>query len=189
MPYPRAFERDGRTRDGAKYRIRPIRADDLGRERVFLQGLSGASRRSRMLASFRDPPEPLLERFVDVDYRDRMALLATRGSGADERIIGIARYAAPPGGSDCELAVTVADEWQARGIGSRLGQLLIEYARARGFRRMTGTVLAENAPMIALARRLGMQLSPSPEDASLLKICLELGPPGRAPRARGDRAQ
>jgi acetyltransferase len=188
MPYPRELEGGGRTRDGAQYRIRPIRADDLGRERAFLQGLSDASRRARMLGTFRDPPEALLERFVNVDYHDGMALLATRGCGADEQIIGIARYAAAHGGSECELAVTVADAWQARGIGSRLGERLIEYARAQGFRRMTGTVLAQNAPMIALARHLGMQLDRSPEDPSLLKISLGLGAAGRAPRGRAARA-
>jgi acetyltransferase len=189
MPYPRELERSGRTRDGAQYRIRPIRADDLERERAFIRGLSGASRHSRMLGAVRDPPADLLERFVRVDYRDCMALLALRDSGADEHIIGVARYAAAPGGSECELAVTVADEWQARGVGATLCRLLIEYARAQGLRLMSGTVLATNVPMIALARRLGMRISRSAEDPALLRISLELGARGRAERARASRGR
>jgi hypothetical protein len=56
---------------------------------------------------------------VDVDYRRTMAFAAVRGEGNAERIIGIARYAATDERScNCEFAVTVADEWQHRGVGT-----------------------------------------------------------------------
>ncbi len=188
MIYPRDLELPGRTRDGAGYRIRPIRGSDLDRERAFIEGLSGVSRYRRMLGAFREPPAGLLDQFVNVDYRDRMALLATReDAGAEERIIGVARYAAAAGGSECELAVTVADAWQGRGIGSTLSRLLVEYARARGFRLMTGTVQAENKAMIALALSLGMRLARIPEDPTMLRFSLELLAPGQAAQGREAR--
>ena len=44
---------------------------------------------------------------------------------------------------------------------------LIEAARARGLRQMEGFVLADNAGMIDLARRLGFTVSSDPDDRTV----------------------
>ena len=54
--------------------------------------------------------------------------------------------------------MTVADEWQRRGIAARLLRCLMDYARARGVKIFTGIVLPENASMLSLARRLGFDV-------------------------------
>jgi acetyltransferase len=156
-----------RTHDGARYRIRPIHPDDAQRERDFIAALSPQSRYQRFMHAMREPGEALIDRFVNVDRHRSMAFVAVNGEGLDERIIGVARYAADDAG-ECEFAVTVADEWQRRGIGTTLVPLLFEYAAREGFHTIYGTVLADNQRMIELAEGLGLTVeAPRPGEITL----------------------
>lgn len=185
MKYPSAWRRDAKTRDGIAYRIRPIRPTDAQREREFICGLSAESRYNRLMYTLREPSPALIEQLVDVDYHARMAFLAVVGRGAAERIIGIARYAADDTGRDCEFGVAVADDWQARGVGTTLMRLLFDYARIQGFRRMYGGVLSGNERMRDLAQWLGLSSQSSRDDAGQLTVSLDLtAAPGRRARNR-----
>ena len=64
-----------------------------------------------------------------------------------------------PDGKRGEIAVAVGDPWQGKGVGAALMQHLIAIARERGFETLWGIVLAENTHMLALARRVGAQVS------------------------------
>jgi acetyltransferase len=167
---PPPAESAATTSDGVPYRIRPIRRDDATRELAFISGLSPETRYNRLMYSMREPSAQFLRQLVEVDYRDTMALLATvPGAAGDETIIGVARYAADaPGAGTAEFAVTVADAWQGRGIGTTLTRALFAYARERGLSAMRGTILAANTRMIELARELGMVVQPDHGDPSLV---------------------
>jgi len=141
---------------GAQYRIRPIRSDDAERERVFIVNLSPESRFQRLMYTLREPSAEFVARLVNVDQHRDMALVAVLGEGADEKIIGVARYSADDNGRDCEFAVAVADAWQCRGIGSTLTKMLFEYAEHEGFQSIYGTVFASNQRMLELAEWLGL---------------------------------
>jgi acetyltransferase len=141
------------TCDGVPYRIRPIRPDDAQRERDFIEGLSPRSRYQRFMHHFREPGEAFVRRLVNVDRHRTMALVATIGEADAERIIAVARYAADDDRS-CEFAVTVADEWQCRGIATTLVPKLFEHAARQGFELIYGLVLADNQRMIDLAQNL-----------------------------------
>ena len=143
---------------GIEYRIRPIRADDAEREHAFILSLSPESRFQRLMYTVREPSAEFVARLVHVDQHKDMALVAVLGEGLSERIIGVSRYCADEGGRDCEFAVAVADEWQCRGIGSTLTNMLFEYATREGFRSIYGTVLASNQRMLELAEWLGLKV-------------------------------
>jgi acetyltransferase len=146
--------------EGIDYRIRPIRPDDAAREHAFILSLSPESRFQRLMYTLREPSPEFVARLVNVDQHKDMALVATLGEGANEKIIGVSRYCADEGGRDCEFAVAVADEWQCRGIGSKLTTMLFEYATREGFRSIYGTVLASNQRMLELAEWLGLDVEP-----------------------------
>ena len=133
MTHAPAWPRAERSSDGVAYHVRPIRKDDAARERDFILALSPESRFQRFMHGMREPTEGLVAQLVDIDSHSRMALLAVIGAPPDERIIGVARYAADPNGLDCEFGVAVADDWQCRGIGTTLARLLFEYAAREGF--------------------------------------------------------
>src|ERR1700676_4411127 len=107
--YPIQWTRVATTRDDVAYRIRPICAEDAARERSFIMGLSPESRYERMMYTMGEPSPDLVDRFVHVDYHHNMAFVALVGQGDDERIIGVARYAAD-GDEGYELPVVIAAE-------------------------------------------------------------------------------
>ncbi|MEO7954300.1 MAG: hypothetical protein ABIR35_09465, partial [Polaromonas sp.] len=53
---------------------------------------------------------------------------------------------------------------------------LLRQAPGDGYTTMEGSVLAENTPMLALARRLGFQVNPVPGDATVVRVWRALGP-------------
>lgn len=141
---------------GVAYRIRPIRRDDAERERAFIMSLSPESRFQRLMYTLREPSAEFVARLVNVDQHRDAALVAVIDVDGEEKIIGVARYAADESGRDCEFAVAVADEWQCRGIGTTLIRLLFEHAAHEGFRSIYGTVLASNQRMLDLVEWLGL---------------------------------
>jgi acetyltransferase len=148
---------------GVEYRVRPIRPDDAAREREFILSLSPESRFQRLMYTLREPSAEFVTRLVTVDQHRDMALVAVLGDAEDEKIIGVARYAADDNGLDCEFAVAVSDAWQCRGIGTTLTKLLFDYAQREGFRSIYGTVFANNQRMLDLAQWLGLTVEPSVE--------------------------
>lgn len=154
--WPRAARMTG----GLEYHIRPIRPDDAERERAFILSLSPESRFQRLMYTLREPSAEFVARLVNVDQHRDMALVAVIGQGAQETIIGVARYSADEQGRDCEFAVAVADAWQCRGIGTTLTRMLFEYAAHEGFRSIYGTVLASNQRMLELAEWMGLTIEP-----------------------------
>ncbi|MGZ4618488.1 MAG: N-acetyltransferase family protein [Frankiaceae bacterium] len=95
-------------------------------------------------------PAGPVRRFVAADHEMRDAVVAV----LDEEIIGIARYerlADEP--SAAEFAVVVQDNFQRTGLGWRLLDEVLELARTRGIAWMTGSVVADNKPMLDLLRQ------------------------------------
>jgi acetyltransferase len=172
--YPRECERRVSTRDGTEYFIRPIVPEDAEREIAFVRSLSTESRYKRLMYSLREPSKAMIEPYVNVDYDRQMALIALRDVPGHEQIIGVARYARDDGGGAHEFAIVVTDQWQGRGVGTRLLEELLEYARAHGVRRLYGQVLHNNAPMLRLARKLGFSSGTCPDDPRLVTVTLEL---------------
>src|SRR6185503_9466080 len=96
-------------------------------------------------------PRQWLDRATHPDAERELQLVAVAASGAEEEIIAGARYAATATDGDCEFAVAVVDEWHRRGLARLLLETLMRAARARGFARMEGYILATNATMRGLA--------------------------------------
>ena len=159
-PYPARLADDWVARDGSRVHIRPIRPEDARLEREFTQRLSERSRLMRFMSVIRDLTPEMMARFTQIDYDRELALVAVLG----DIEVGVARYAANPDERSCEFAVVVADEWQGRGLGGELMRRIIRLAAERGFERMEGVTLRENAAMQRLARQLGFEVRPDPRD-------------------------
>ena len=69
----------------------------------------------------------------------------------------------------------VADPWQGRGLGGRLMDALLEHAQKCGFERVEGDVLANNRPMLKLARRSGFAVLQSDVEPSVRRIVRTFG--------------
>jgi acetyltransferase len=172
-PYPAELETTLKLKDGRILRVRPIRPEDAVAERAFVAGLSDESRYRRFMHHLHDLTPQMLARFTQVDYDRELALIALQGR-RPEKIVAVARYVANPDAESAEFAIVVADALHGHGLGRALMRLLIACARRRGFRRLVGTVLATNAPMLAMIGGLGFVSKPDPNDREQMISTLEL---------------
>ena len=158
--YPSEFEFDVLLKNGEAIHVRPIRPSDADMEREFISRVGPES----LLFRFHRPKKALtpeeLHYFTNVDYSDRMALIAIH----DEKMIAVGRYdlvnrTAPDGGQIAEVAFLVEDRHQGLGIGSHLLQHLTVYARLKGVTAFEAYVMADNHGMMRLFRGSGYRMS------------------------------
>src|SRR5436305_1976676 len=77
------------------------------------------------------PTAEQLERLSTVDYDDRFALVAELG----DDVVAVARYERLNVASDAEVAFTVQDDQQGRGLGTLMLEHLAGIARQQGITR------------------------------------------------------
>jgi GNAT superfamily N-acetyltransferase len=134
--------------------LRPIRPSDRDLLLDGFERLSPQSRYRRFQAPMEDLSEPLLRYLTEVDHHDHEAIGAI--DPASGHGIGIARFIRQADRPDAaEAAVTVADDWQRRGLGTLLLGALADRARAEGIRVFTAVVLAANAEMLEVLEHVG----------------------------------
>ena len=168
-PYPADLERVERLNDGTAVLLRPIRPEDAPMHAAFIAGLSEESRYLRFFAPIREATPEMIARLTQIDYDRDMALVAVSNGGPGrERIIAAARYARDPDPRTAEFAIVVADEWQGRGLATRLMQRLMQHARLVGIEDLSGPVIARNSNMLELMQHLGFKTAAMPDDGTLV---------------------
>src|SRR5438270_13322686 len=131
-------------RDGSQVTLRAIRQSDRQMLQVALRALSTESRYSRFMSAVRELTPKMLDRATHPEAHRELQLIAVAASGSEEAIVAGTRYCPSPDTTTCEFAIAVVDAWQGRGLASQLLQALMQAARARGFGRMEGYILASN---------------------------------------------
>jgi len=140
--------------DGATVIVRPIRPSDRDLLLDGFERLSPQSRYRRFLAPMDDLSEPMLRHLTEVDHHDHEAIGAI--DPASGHGIGIARFVRLADRPDAaEAAVTVADDWQGRGLGTVLLGALADRARSEGIHVFTAIVLAANEEMLEVLEHVG----------------------------------
>jgi EmrB/QacA subfamily drug resistance transporter len=160
-------------RDGSEVVIRQVRSSDAPLLADGFARLSPESRRLRFLRRKDELSAAELRCFTDIDHHDHEALGAV--DHADGRGVGVARYvrdASDP--HSAEIALTVVDDWQGRGLGTELLAQLSGRARAEGIRRFTALVSADNAAMPALLR--GVRAGPVHREYGTVEYEIPLAP-------------
>ena len=145
-------------RDGSQVQIREVRGSDAPLLADGFARLSARSRQQRFLSPKHSLSAAELRVLTEVDHHDHEAIGAL--SPADGRGVGIARYIRDPGDPEAaEIAVTIADDWQGRGLGTELLARLSERARQEGICRFTATIAYGNAAMATLLQNMGAELA------------------------------
>lgn len=151
-----ALGEDVDLRDGRRVHLRPIRPADAD---LLVEGnerLSPASRYFRWFTSRPHLSSEMAGHLADVDFRSRFAIVATVAEDGVEHIVAVARFDLAPDEAVAEFALAVLDDYQGTGLGTLLWHRLVELARARGVRRLTAVVQADNQRMIDLLRKQGV---------------------------------
>jgi acetyltransferase len=173
--YPAELERAWQPAGApAPLQLRPLRHDDLERERAFIEGLSAQTLYLRLQYAANHASDRDLHRLLDLDYHDRLAIAAIDPAPDGDRIVGVSRYARVDATRRAECAIVVADAWQGRGLGSELMRALADAAFARDIDCLEGTTLAENGRIAEWARRCGFAVRTQPNSGGLLLVQLDL---------------
>jgi acetyltransferase len=144
--------------DGTAVTIRPIRPEDAPKLQSAFKRLSTQSVYYRFLQVFEQLTDQQARDFADLDYHQRMALVAEIQEAGESNLIGVARYAMVPGDEPglAESAVVVIDEYQKRGLGSLLLMRLVRYALSHDVQTFLATVHVSNAQIMRFIRRSGL---------------------------------
>ena len=157
-------------RDGATMRLSPPRSEDTGVLIAFFHALSDESRYSR----FHGQPaidERAIAPMVDPDWAERGALVGTY----EDEVVALGSYVRLRDVRTAEVAFAVADDFQGRGIGTRLLERLAELAAAAGIEEFLAEVLPSNAPMLGVFADAGFVTSRSLE-GGVVEVRLTLAP-------------
>ncbi|MBD3183101.1 GNAT family N-acetyltransferase [Candidatus Poribacteria bacterium] len=141
--------------NGIELFFRPVKASD---ERLFQEYLYRMSERSVYLRFFqirRDFPRQLAQELVAVDYNENLGIVATLGNSDTAPIVAAGHWMRDYNENRAEVAFSVADEYQKKGIGSHLLRFLMRVARERGLKGFTATVIASNTGMIKVFQKSG----------------------------------
>ncbi|HGE71629.1 TPA: GNAT family N-acetyltransferase [Candidatus Poribacteria bacterium] len=159
--------------------IRPVKASD---ERLFQEYLYRLSERSIYLRFFQIRkafPHDLAQELVAVDYQQNMGIVGTLDSSDTSPIVAAAHWMLDYNENMAEVAFSVADEYQRRGIGTYLLRLLIRLARERGIRGFRATVIASNTGMIRVFQKSGYVLH-TDYDSGLVSLMFRFDEPSEA---------
>ncbi|MEM1043153.1 MAG: GNAT family N-acetyltransferase [Bacteroidota bacterium] len=145
-----------RLDDGRPVVLRPVQPSDAPLLKRGLDRLSDASRLTRFFSPLDHLSEQQLDYLTDVDQRTHVAWGALDLSGDEPVGLGIGRFVQlPQEPGVAEVALTVADEAQRHGLGSRLLAVLFHQARCRRIATFRAVLMAQNRPLARYAQMIG----------------------------------
>lgn len=159
-------------RDGREVTLRAILEADAPEIVQAFERLTAESRYSRFMQHKKALDPAALNRGVHPQAGRDFAFVATIPAVDGFDIVGAAQYVRVKEGDArvCEFAITVAEGWRGSGLASELLASLVRRARRDGYALMEGSVMAGNAPMLALARKLKFTVHSDPEDATVVRV-------------------
>lgn len=175
--------------DGTPVTIRPVRPDDEDLIRELFYSYSPETVLHRFFRHVTELPHADLQRLITVDYRKDMILVASVPRGEGEMIVAVGRYHVDPASGAAEVAFSARDDWQHKGIGTRLFEKLVDIARHRGITQFHAEVMTENHPMIGLFHKCALGPVRSELDHGVYRLSFTAPPKaGAAPGERNDSA-
>lgn len=184
--YPTDLEAQVVLSDGIRCGLRPIRPEDADRLVEFHSHLSQRSTYLRFFTVHPTLSQAEVERFTNVDYVDRLALIVETEDG----LIAVGRFDRQKGTPEAEVAFVVADDYQHHGVASLLLDELAQAARARGITTFFAQTLCENKAMLNVFQHSGFEITTKVEYGTVwLWFGIELSETSRAALAARDRTR
>jgi acetyltransferase len=148
-------------RDGTRVIVRAVRKEDGRSADAFFNWLSEETRYLRFMYQAKELTPAMMRGALAQDELRRVSLVVEPivQADGDPPAIALGRYAPTDDPFECEVAITVGDAWQRRGVGGVLLKRLIALAVRGGYRSMSASVLSVNAKMIGLARAFGFSIT------------------------------
>ena len=171
-PYPSQWERHIVLGDGWRIFVRPLRPNDDILFRELLAHVSKEDLRLRFFDSIKEFSDQFIARLTQLDYARAMAFIAIDESS--DETLGVVRLHADDIHETGEYAILLRSDLKGRGLGWCLMQLIIEYAKSEGLKRIFGQILQENTVMLKMCRELGFEIKTDADDRGLRDVTLTL---------------
>lgn len=184
--YPKEYEVEVLLRDGSRMRIQPIKPDDAP---LWLRFVNRLSEHTKYLRFHYVPGPMTLEdaiRNCTVDYDNSFALIAKAFHEGSEEIVGVARYNRLPNRWAAEVAFAIADEYQGKGVGTKLMETLVRAALDHGVRTFEASVLPENREMMDVFKSYGFHIDSELADG-LYRVSFHISPTTRISQRAEER--
>jgi acetyltransferase len=172
--YPRQYETRARFPGHLDISFRPIKPSDAKLLRELFASHSQQTIIHRYFAPLKELSPEQVTHFVDLNYQRDMAIIGLAQFQHRQRMLCVGRFFRNPGGKSAEVAITVHDDCQGRGIGTFLMRILIPIAREHGIEQFTADVLVDNHAMMRLLRKSSHNLTVS-MDAGVYHVICPLG--------------
>jgi GNAT superfamily N-acetyltransferase len=166
-----------RLPSGESVMVRAINPQDADRLQGYMRNLSGPTRRNRFLGAVNELAPKELERLTHMGGSSELAWIAFGRVDGETAMIAEAIQAMAPQNQRCEIALSVTDAWQRKGVGTLLLSHMECRARLLGARYLVGDVLRTNDAMKGLARKAGFAIRGPFRDARLIEIVKDLSSP------------
>ena len=160
--------------DGTALTLRLVCANDAGSLDTFVRSLEPRDRRWRFHGAVNALAPERLRAMAAPEPSQQLALVVVAHAPGRDTLIADARCAVDATGEAAEFGLMVAPAWRRLGLGARATFAMRDAAADAGLRWLHGSVLADNAPMLALAQRCGFLCTPNRRDAGLVGIELQL---------------
>lgn len=172
MRNPGAYSAIEFLRDGHRVEIRALKPADRPALEAAVDKTSPQSLYRRFFAVRTAFTEDQANFFVNVDFKTHIALIAVVEDDGRPIIVGGGRYVLVAD-RKAEVAFTIIDAYQGKGVGTLLLRHLTAIAKEAGLRQFVAEVLSENAPMLKLFEKSGLPMSVQRE-ADIVHVTLDL---------------
>ncbi len=168
-----SYAADDHLRDGGLVKIRALRPEDEADMLAALEQASAQSLQRRFFVMKRHFSDKERTFFMDIDFKDHVALVAHAEETGRNVLVGGCRYIVSEPGR-AEMAFMVVDAWQGRGVGSILMRHLVKIAGEAGLQELTAEVLPENTAMRKVFGKFGFKPA-ARRDPQIVHLVLRLG--------------
>jgi GNAT superfamily N-acetyltransferase len=140
---------------GTKFHIASLTPADRAQIQAGLKYMSHESIRNRFMGSKREFSEKELDYLTSLDGINHYAI-GVEEADAPHRGVGVIRMVrSETDSTEAEVAITIIDEYQQKGLGSFLLDVLTLAALERGISAFSFTFFAQNEGIIRLIKKKG----------------------------------
>lgn len=140
---------------GHKLRVGSVLSSHRGLVAGSLKNMSAESIRHRFMGSKKEFSEKELSYLTEVDGINHYAI-GIEERESEKRGVGIVRMVRSSTDSEeAEVAISLIDDYQKRGLGTLLMKLIVLALAERGIKRISYTYMPQNDGIIRLIHKLG----------------------------------
>ena len=173
---PRSMSSVHELADHTRVLVRPLLHSDRHQLAIGYERLSTEARRLRFFTAPSRLSDADLEYLTNLDYQDHFAWAAFAIDEPGQPGIGVARYVRDPTRPNhAEVAVTVLDDFQHRGLGTLLLEMLAGHARRHGITTFVSHILWDNREFLETLAEAGARIEP--EEPGVARVSVEIPAP------------